>query len=131
MEYERLLIGGYFAIAAVCVAIGWCSYLWLRRPMRAMLAKLPVPRLEAVLTRAFPPTMLVVALSAFASVAYSSCGMRTYHQIVTDRALILSVQRHQLADTLRYLRVAVLFWATVAAIPLIVTRVNARRSRSG
>ena len=121
MSDERYLIVTYFLTGCVSLLIGLAAFLWLRRPI-GQIAVVRYRALGEVIHRFFPASTLLIAVAAFASVSYYACGTRDYHQIVSDRPYIRSMERAQISASFEWLAWLAIFWGVVILLYLLAIR---------
>ena len=128
MRNDQFLIASYFVTSLLCLGLAVAAYLWLRRPVEQIFSALPRQDWGKVLKKAFPASTILLALSGFLSVSYYGCTNRSYANIVSDHAYIISVNQQQIAATLSSIVVAVFVWAVIVVVNLwSIRREQAKR----
>lgn len=122
MSDEHYLVLVYFSAGAGCILVGLAAYFWLRRPLGQIVSDSRYPSLGAALKNFFPASTLLIAVAAFASVSYYSCGLKHYPEIVSDRAYIREMAREQISASFFWLVLLVVFWGIVILLFLLALR---------
>jgi hypothetical protein len=110
MTNDRYLIVSYFVVAAISLVCGLAVFVLLRRPFQDSLKLFAGKNLGSVLKRLFPVGIILPALLGFLSVAYKTCNMKTYEEIVKDRQYLIQKNHEQLSSVCLTLLIAVIFW---------------------
>lgn len=124
MGNDEFLITSYFLGGTICLCLALAAYAWLRRPAERIFGALHRPQWERILKRSFPTSTVLLALSAFMAVSYYGygCASRKYKDIVSDRTYIISVNQKQISETSMSIVIAVLVWALIILLNLIIIR---------
>jgi hypothetical protein len=133
MGNEQFLIVSYFVGGLVCLCLGLTAYGWLRRPAEGIFGALRRPGWERFLKRCFPASAVLTSLAAFLAVSYyagEGCASYKYKDIVARRDNMISANRHQIADALSSIVVAVFIWGVIILVNLIVIHREQTKARS-
>jgi hypothetical protein len=122
MGNEEFLISSYVFVGLTCTSLGFAAYLWLRRPAEQVFRALQRQQWQETLRRTFPFSITLIALSAFLSVSYVGCSGRTYEDIVSDPAYIITINERQISESLSAIVLAIILWAVVIFMCLLAIR---------
>ncbi len=119
MTNETYLVVSYFAAAGGGAVLAGGTALVLRGPLREAVANLLAP-VAALLRRALPAWLVLVALFAFLSVSYIDCEHPTYESVVADRAHLVAKSHEQVRSVLGLTAVGVLAYSLALTVALIL-----------
>jgi hypothetical protein len=129
MQSDRFLIASYIVGGLVCLGIALAVNLWMRRSVEGVLDILRDPDRKQLLKRAFPSSIILIAVSAFLGVNYYGCPRRDYESIAADHAYILGINYDQIWSAALSLIVVIVIWAVIILVnvaSLIRQRAKAR-----
>ena len=119
MTNEQYLIVSYFAVIGGGALLAAVTALLLRGSLRRAVSGLLRP-VGVALRRMLPTWLILLVLFAFMSVSYMDCSHSTYDDVVNDRDHMVIVTHRQTSKVLLYLAVALLAYAAVLGVALIV-----------
>ncbi len=125
MTNDRYLVVSYFAVAALAIAFGGATWLYLRRSFAGIAQVLSKGDLSRMLKAMFPAGLFLPAFLGFVSVSYRGCG-KSYEEIVKERSYLIQKNQEQISSILLWIAAALLFWDFVILLALRFARTSSK-----